>query len=119
MARHTIAITLYVAFAILASRVLHVHGIEEVACWAPDGKTVAPNDSYVPCNKLGITQKGVFSSCCQLDGDATLRDLCTTSGLCINQGIVRREYCTDQSWQSPACVKVCHTDDVRVFFLSS
>ncbi len=78
----------------------------EVPCFAPDGVTIAPNDSFVPCNKLGITQVGVYSSCCLLDGD-TDRDLCAASGLCVNGGVVRREFCTDKSWASPACVKVC------------
>ncbi|CAM1504265.1 Fc.00g018560.m01.CDS01 [Cosmosporella sp. VM-42] len=79
----------------------------EVVCYAPDGETRAPNETYVPCNKLGITQSGVFSSCCRLDGNATDRDLCTTSGLCLNRGIVQREFCTDRTWKSPACVNVC------------
>src|SRR5438105_4550717 len=82
----------------------------EVPCYAPDGVTVAPNDSFVPCNKLGITQQGIHSSCCLLDSDASGaagRDLCAASGLCINGGIVRREYCTDPTWTSPACVKIC------------
>jgi hypothetical protein len=105
-------IVAYVAFATLAGLLLQVQGIEEVACWAPDGITIAPNDSFVPCNKLGITQVGIYSSCCQLDGDAQLRDLCASSGLCVNQGIVRREYCTDKTWQSPACVKVCNDPSV-------
>jgi hypothetical protein len=95
---------LYVGFSILVSTVLRA---QEVPCYAPDGKTVAPNDSFVPCNKLGVTQRGVFSSCCLLDGEPDNRDLCATSGLCLNRGIVRREYCTDPSWTSPACVKLC------------
>jgi len=79
----------------------------EVTCYAPDGMTVAPNDSFVPCNKLGITQQGIFSSCCRLDGDAAARDLCAASGLCLNGGVVRREFCTDKTWQSSSCVRVC------------
>ncbi|KAI0478249.1 hypothetical protein F4859DRAFT_479148 [Xylaria cf. heliscus] len=84
-------------------------GADEVQCWAPDGKTLADNETVVPCNKLGIQQQGVYSSCCRLDGDASQRDYCTTSGLCLStfDGVLRREYCTDKTWKSPACVNVC------------
>lgn len=85
---------------------------DEVVCYAPDGKTVGDNETYVPCNKLGITQSGVYSSCCQLDGDPDERDLCTTSGLCIRGSVLSRGYCTDKTWGSPACVNVCTSKDV-------
>ncbi|KAI8627622.1 hypothetical protein F5Y19DRAFT_440576 [Xylariaceae sp. FL1651] len=82
---------------------------DEVQCWAPDGKTLADNNTVVPCNKLGIQQAGVYSSCCRLDGVADQRDLCTTTGLCLStaDGVIRREFCTDKTWKSPACVNVC------------
>ncbi|KAI1438346.1 hypothetical protein GGR50DRAFT_685485 [Xylaria sp. CBS 124048] len=81
---------------------------DEVTCWAPDG-TPADNSTTVPCDKNGIQEHGVFSSCCRLDGDPGLRDLCTSAGLCLStaDGIVRRGYCTDKTWQSPTCVNVC------------
>ncbi|KAI1361746.1 hypothetical protein F5Y08DRAFT_12165 [Xylaria arbuscula] len=81
----------------------------EVQCWAPDGKTLADNETVVPCNKLGIQQDGVYSSCCRLDGDPTKRDFCLTNGLCISTESNRsqREYCTDKTWKSPACVNIC------------
>ncbi|KAI1314154.1 hypothetical protein F5Y03DRAFT_4533 [Xylaria venustula] len=86
---------------------------DEVQCWAPDGKTLADNETVVPCNKLGIQQQGVYSSCCRLDGDASQRDYCTTSGLCLStfDTVLRREYCTDKTWKSPACVNVCTDPD--------
>ncbi|KAI1818096.1 hypothetical protein GGS20DRAFT_389503 [Poronia punctata] len=82
---------------------------DEVQCWAPDGITLADNETVVPCNKLGIQQNGVHSSCCRLDGDARQRDFCTTAGLCLNthDSALRREYCTDKTWKSPACVNIC------------
>ncbi|KAI0398325.1 hypothetical protein F5Y17DRAFT_454323 [Xylariaceae sp. FL0594] len=82
---------------------------DEIRCWAPDGMTLADNETVVPCNKLGIQQAGVHSSCCRLDGDEKQRDLCTTAGLCLStlDGVLRREYCTDKTWKSPACVNVC------------
>ncbi|KAK4160570.1 hypothetical protein QBC43DRAFT_359278 [Cladorrhinum sp. PSN259] len=90
---------------------------DEPTCYAPDGKTIADPSLFAPCNRLGITQAGVHSSCCQLNGNSTLsegpsssRDLCAITGLCLNNGVVRRGFCTDPSWKSPACVRVC--DDV-------
>ncbi|KAL0943309.1 uncharacterized protein CTRU02_201195 [Colletotrichum truncatum] len=80
---------------------------QEVSCYAPNGD-VANNLTYVPCNKLGITQRGVFSSCCALDGPPDERDICSTSGLCINrQSQPQRGFCTDPTWKSKACVSVC------------
>lgn len=87
---------------------------QEVSCFAPDGKTLADNETYVPCNKLGITQEGVYSSCCNLDGKAGDRDLCTTTGLCLNKGLLFRGYCSDKTWESDACVKVCMDESVRI-----
>lgn len=87
---------------------------QEVECWAPDGETRADNTTYVPCNKLGIQQEGVYSSCCNLDGKPGSRDLCTTTGLCLNGSVLSRGYCTDKTWDSPACVNVCTDEDVSL-----
>ncbi|KAI0157609.1 hypothetical protein GGR57DRAFT_460423 [Xylariaceae sp. FL1272] len=78
-------------------------------CFAPDGKTLADNETFVPCNKLGIYQNGIHSSCCRLDGDMDKRDKCTPLGLCqsYDDNLLRREFCTDPTWQSAACVNVC------------
>ncbi|KAK8050919.1 hypothetical protein PG993_002304 [Apiospora rasikravindrae] len=83
---------------------------QEVECWAPDGKTRADNETYVPCNKLGIQQDGIFSSCCALDGTPDKRDTCTSLGLCSGADRrLRRGFCTDKTWKSKACVDVCIT----------
>jgi hypothetical protein len=105
----------YLILPIITSLV-HVATAQEVECWAPDGVTMADNTTYVPCNKLGIEQEGVYSSCCQLDGDPDKRDLCTTTGLCLRRGVLSRGYCTDRNWDSPACVNVCTEDQVCHFF---
>ncbi|KAK8079435.1 hypothetical protein PG997_007253 [Apiospora hydei] len=85
---------------------------QEVECWAPDGKTRADNETYVPCNKLGIQQDGIFSSCCALDGNPDKRDTCTSLGLCNGADRrLRRGFCTDKSWKSKACVNVCITTE--------
>ncbi|KAK3984224.1 hypothetical protein QBC44DRAFT_385925 [Cladorrhinum sp. PSN332] len=84
----------------------------EPTCYAPDGSTIANASLFSPCNRLGITQANAHSSCCQLGGDPPeSRDLCAITGLCLNNGIVRRGFCTDPSWKSPACVKVCDDPD--------
>ncbi|OHX00959.1 hypothetical protein CSPAE12_00313 [Colletotrichum incanum] len=76
---------------------------QEASCYAPNGE-LANNETYVPCNKLGINQAGVFSSCCALDGPPAQRDICSSSGLCINrQGQPQRGFCTDKTWKSKAC----------------
>ncbi|KAF6842756.1 hypothetical protein CMUS01_02749 [Colletotrichum musicola] len=80
---------------------------QEATCYAPNGD-IADNHTYVPCNKLGINQAGIFSSCCALDGPVEERDICASSGLCINrQGQPQRGFCTDKDWKSKACVQVC------------
>jgi hypothetical protein len=107
---HSIIVQLLMAASSLPVSV----SADEVNCFAPDGKTLADNETYVPCNKLGITQEGVYSSCCNLDGKSGERDLCTTTGLCLNKGILFRGYCSDKSWESDACVKVCMDEAVRI-----
>ncbi|OLN96434.1 hypothetical protein CCHL11_00678 [Colletotrichum chlorophyti] len=84
---------------------LAARGVAQGAsCYAPNGD-LANNETYVPCNKLGINQAGVFSSCCALDGPPEQRDICSSSGLCINrQGQPQRGFCTDKTWKSKACV---------------
>lgn len=85
---------------------------QEVPCWAPDGKTRSDNDTYVPCNKLGIQQNDVFSMCCALDGTPEDRDICSASGLCSDrQNRLTRAYCTDKTWKSDACLKICIDDN--------
>lgn len=108
VARKMLASLLMAALG-LAARVL----AQEAACYAPNGD-LANNETYVPCNKLGINQSGVFSSCCALDGPPDQRDTCSSSGLCINrQGQPQRGYCTDRTWKSKACNHVCTDVQVR------
>lgn len=86
---------------------------QEVDCWAPDGVTRADNETYVPCNKLGIQQADVFSMCCALDGPAEDRDICSSSGLCTDRSNrLTRAYCTDKTWKSKACLNICTDDKV-------
>ncbi|KAF9874954.1 hypothetical protein CkaCkLH20_07648 [Colletotrichum karsti] len=91
-----------------ATLALVAHSLaQEATCYAPNGN-IADNETYVPCNKLGINQRGVFSSCCALDGEPDQRDICSSSGLCINrQQQPQRGFCTDPTWKSKACISVC------------
>lgn len=99
------------ALVILAVSLGRVLG-DEKACYAPDGVTLANNETYVPCNKLGITFEGAHSSCCRLDGDPDERQTCALNGLCKKGNDQYRGYCTDQSWNDDACVKVCMDESV-------
>ncbi|KAL2104526.1 hypothetical protein VUR80DRAFT_172 [Thermomyces stellatus] len=75
-----------------------------VPCYAPDGVTLADN-SYRPCNNLGLTtRRGAASACCRLNAVPDTRELCDASGLCVQGDIVRRGFCTDSSWEDVACV---------------
>ncbi|KAK6819381.1 hypothetical protein PG987_015864 [Apiospora arundinis] len=98
----------YSVFGLLAVGLVSCVTAQEVACWAPDGIKQADNETYVPCNKLGIQQDGIFSSCCALDGPAEKRDTCSSLGLCVGSDRrLRRGFCTDKTWKSKACVNVC------------
>ncbi|KAK8091415.1 uncharacterized protein PG998_015230 [Apiospora kogelbergensis] len=102
----------YSVFGLLAASLVSYVTAQEIACWPPDGKVAADNETYVPCNKLGIQQDDVFSSCCALDGPAEKRDTCSSLGLCIGSDRrVRRGFCTDRTWKSKACVNVCVTTE--------
>ncbi|PKS07127.1 hypothetical protein jhhlp_005727 [Lomentospora prolificans] len=82
----------------------------EVPCYAPDGVTMA-DDSYRPCNNLGVlTDSGMFSSCCRLNAVLETRELCDARGLCIQGDTIRRGFCTDSSWDDPACLNYCMND---------
>ncbi|KAL8645260.1 MAG: hypothetical protein Q9226_007378 [Calogaya cf. arnoldii] len=78
-------------------------------CFVPNGTDrndspdVSPNSvAYVPCN-----QNNPHSMCCRYGGDD-----CMPNGLC--QGYAKggempvwRESCTDATWTSPYCLKLC------------
>ncbi|KAF4815447.1 hypothetical protein CGCTS75_v013021 [Colletotrichum tropicale] len=80
---------------------------QEMSCYGING-LVGDNETWIPCNKLGLTQAGVFSSCCMLNGAPESRDICDKSGLCINsEGQFRTGLCTDKTWKSKTCVQAC------------
>lgn len=78
-------------------------GITRVSatCYYPNGtdrNAGFPTIRYAPIN-TGDN----FSMCC------TLTDKPRSDGLCENEPgtLIYRESCTDQTWQSPKCIKLC------------
>ena len=71
-------------------------------CYFPNGtdrNEGFPNDTYFPINPGDD-----FSMCCSHLGDQPRSD-----GLCRNSDgtVIWRESCTDRTWQSPKCIKLC------------
>ncbi|KUJ17338.1 uncharacterized protein LY89DRAFT_51358 [Mollisia scopiformis] len=61
-------------------------------CYWPDGSDA--DSAYVACNSTAST-----SACCSAN------DACTTFGWCLGaSGMTYRGGCTDQNWNSPACM---------------
>ena len=92
--------------------ILSLVGHSSAACYTPEGLdrntmfNVSDGYFYAPCDNVVPV-----SMCCAIgpgriaDGSA---DTCITGGLCYNQGanLYWRESCTDQTWTSPACIKL-------------
>ena len=71
-------------------------------CYYPNGtdrNEGFPNDTYFPINPGDD-----FSMCCSHLGDKPRSD-----GLCANAdgSVIWRESCTDRTWSSPKCIKLC------------
>lgn len=78
------------------------------------------DDSYRPCNNLGVlTDSGLFSSCCRLNAALETRELCDARGLCVQGNTVRRGFCTDSSWDDPACLNYCIDNEENGLFNGS
>lgn len=82
-------------------------------CYTPGGqeRTSPPSRGiyeYQPCSK-----SDKFSMCCALNrtsGKLSGPDRCRDDGLCENPiGFAQlwRQSCTDPSWLSPSCIKIC------------
>lgn len=73
------------------------------ACYYPNGYNMATGEGawadYRPCDT-----RGEHSTCC------ARWDVCRSDGLCFNNATghdVWRSGCTDPTWKSPSCVKLC------------
>jgi hypothetical protein len=77
------------------------------ACFLPDGsdRNAAAGTQagdYLPCDATAEV-----SMCCAIGREGNV-DICLPGGLCRSKesGIFWRESCTDQAWNSSACVKL-------------
>ncbi|KAL9596290.1 MAG: hypothetical protein Q9219_005885 [cf. Caloplaca sp. 3 TL-2023] len=82
--------------------ILSVSGIAVAKCYFPNGtdrNLGFPQDTYLPINTGDD-----FSMCCSRLGDQPRSD-----GLCMNADgtVIWRESCTDRTWESPKCIKLC------------
>ena len=90
--------------------ILSLVGHSSAACYTPEGLdrnamfNVSDGYLYAPCDNVAAV-----SMCCAIGpGRAGTADNCIPGGLCYNQGVnlYWRESCTDQTWTSPACIKL-------------
>lgn len=72
-------------------------------CYRPAGN--AADVRYAPC----YNNTGQASMCCRIN-DNDYPDICRNDGLCnatYQSDVIWRESCTDQTWQSPQCLRLC------------
>lgn len=80
--------------------ILHLPTLDAAAtCYAPDGTKVT-DLKYQPC----ISIENEFSMCCRLND--TDPGQCLQNGLCYmtSRKEYWRDYCTDETWNSPNCL---------------
>lgn len=86
--------------------VLSLHSSRTSAsCYYPNGSDTnlfRSTDVYVPCNAGDDV-----SMCCALNRN--LPDKCRSDGLCLStwDTNIWRDSCTDRTWNSPKCIKLC------------
>ena len=91
-----------------------VRADQNVTCYFPDGDQIHdPADYYTAC-PTSANNDG-YHMCCKTD--ANFDDVCNPNGLCSRphnpglgeeQGLLRST-CTDPSWTSDSCLKLCIT----------
>lgn len=99
------------SFALNTSKVL-------AACFFPDGTDANifhPHDVYLPCISGDPT-----SMCCALNRTRA-PDKCRSDGLCLStwDSNLWRESCSDYSWKSPKCIKLCSNRTGEPAFFSN
>lgn len=87
-----------IVFALFSSS---AHG----TCYVPNGSdrnAGLSQEVYQPCDA-----GDQHSMCCALNRSQA--DRCRNDGLCLSAygGIIWRESCTDPTWKSPSCIKLC------------
>jgi len=87
---------------------LYFSVVASTACYFPDGRQNNVTD-YQPCTNIA----GQFTMCCATANRGDDIDICSSGGLCQGKPELSgarslwRESCTDPTWQSPACLKIC------------
>ena len=73
-------------------------------CFRPNGTD--RNDGISPPSYVSCSTTTQFSMCCRTASG----DECRNDGLCLKNGQLWRESCTDPTWKSEACIKLCVSD---------
>jgi hypothetical protein len=78
----------------------------DAACYYPNGRDMNdahPDEKYVPCDNGGRSNSE-FTMCC------ANFDTCRPDGMCLSgwDSEIWRDGCTDPTWRSPNCIKLCH-----------
>ena len=103
----------------MASRLLTALGLcaallaqySSAECYMPNGSKAnweGSKSNYVSCAK-----NGQHAMCC----NKAYSDTCRSNGLCYNAGakLLWRESCTDPTWNDPACIKLCASNQICMF----
>lgn len=106
-----------VLLLLLLHYILLIGAQQNVSCFFPNGKTIADktssNDFYTAC-PTSAGNDGTYM-CCKTS--SPFNDVCNKDGLCARQndpsladvqGLLRST-CTDPTWTSPSCLKLCIT----------
>ena len=106
-----------ILFLLFLHYLLITRAQQNVSCFFPNGKTIADesshNDFYTAC-PTSAGNDGSYM-CCKTS--YPFNDVCNKNGLCARQndaslgeqqGLLRST-CTDPTWTSPSCLKLCIT----------
>ncbi|KAK6509566.1 hypothetical protein TWF481_004304 [Arthrobotrys musiformis] len=78
-------------------------------CYFPDGSLTNSSD-YRACNKGANVGASMCCATANRSGDEV--DVCVSNGLCAgSDGGYYRAGCTDETWESPACLRICMVGD--------
>ena len=75
-----------------------------IDCYRPNGDLIT-DPAYEACNRRNAEDAG-GSMCCALNR-TSYPDQCLSNGLCGGGGNLFRDGCTDPTWKSPLCLKLC------------
>lgn len=85
--------------ALAQSNCYHANGVDQNERWGGSGS------EYSRCGS-----PNEHSMCCRWNTDVA-PDTCRSDGLCVNDGNIQllwRESCTDPTWESEGCLKLCY-----------